>query len=253
MSPRIQQLRDRLALPEQVSLFTTEIQIPPHIAALPPIERPKEAPKPPIDPYAQIMTFEQGLDRFREIFADAGTKERERRGEPKWKVEYNEQQVQIVKDLVKYFINDPSGPYNIRKGILLYGPPGCGKTQLMKRFQEFAENRPKAFEMSNMKNELGVARETPAYSIVGILSTFNRLLDEFPFTNDLGIVSHGNSYNKTYDAIIHKRHTHENKITHIVTNVPPSEFGKYFEDANASRINGMCNIILFAGTDMRTD
>lgn len=48
----------------------------------------------------------------------------------------------VFRNLTMYFVGDESGPYNLRKGIRLYGPTGVGKTLLLRTF---AENPTKPF------------------------------------------------------------------------------------------------------------
>lgn len=204
-----------------------------------------------IDLYAKTMEYDAALVKLRALFAEMLQAERARRRDAGFLVKYNQAQKTVVYDLLKYFTNQPDSVFHLQKGIYLYGPTGTGKTMLMQLFQKLAADTVKAFEISNLTREIQNAKDHPEFDIIGSLKQGNRCLDEFGFGNDR-VMDHGNE-TRVYNATLYERHLRSRfgKITHIISNVPIKDAGKYVDFRNVDRFGEMMTPVLFNGDTMR--
>lgn len=258
MHKHIQELRKRFGVEDQLAVdkFFTHEPTPEQLQKQEEyyrqiIEGHKRQPTPKFRQYTQIMTYEEGLQKLRELFAKMLTKERQTRRNPEFTVNYTAQQKEVLYGLLKYFINDPESPYDLQKGIYLYGACGSGKTRLMHLFRELVEGTSREFHIVNLTLEIQSAKDHPEYDIIGTLVQGEKCLDEFGFADDI-INDHGNK-TRVYDAVIYQRHLRAQygKITHIISNVPIIESGKFIDFRNVDRFNEMVTPVLFTGDSMR--
>lgn len=128
---------------------------------------------------------------------------------------------------------------NLRKGIMLIGNPGSGKTFLMELFQQLVRNIDSKFEMHTCID----IREN--YKKNGIeFAKKNRNL----FLNDLGFeeVAFGGAENEPLSKVIFERNIKWGKHgfkTHIDTNLQPKEIADRYGIRIWQRIEEMCNVI----------
>lgn len=214
-------------------------------------ERQRQQTAPKIDLYARTMEYDIALVKLRALFAEMLQAERNRRRNPEFVVRYNDEQKQVIYNLLGYFTNQPQSLYPLQKGIYIYGPCGTGKTMLMRLFQKLTADTVKAFEVVNLTSEMQNAKDHPEYDIIGTLKQGNRCLDEFGFGDDL-ISDFGNK-TRVYDALIYERHlrSRHGKLTHIISNVPIADAGKYVDFRNIDRFGEMMTPVLFNGDTMR--
>lgn len=52
-------------------------------------------------------------------------------------IDFTKEQEEILDNVIRYFINDPDGPYNPFKGLFIYGAYGVGKTWLFRVMSTF--------------------------------------------------------------------------------------------------------------------
>ena len=204
-----------------------------------------------IDLYAQTMVYQDALVRLRKLFSEMLENERATRRDQNFKVNYSDAQKFAVYGLLKYFTNNPESPYPLNLGIYLYGQCGAGKTRLMELFQKLTVGTIKEFHTINLTKEIQTAKNHPEYDIIGTLKQGNKCLDEFGFGNDI-INDHGNK-TQVYDAVIYERHLRARygKLTHMISNVPMVEAGKFVDFRNVDRFGEMMTPVLFTGDTMR--
>lgn len=162
----------------------------------------------------------------------------------------------IFKLLCQYFTQDPEFEqegYSLKKGIMLFGNIGCGKTTLMRLFQK------------NVTNDYVVksCREVAdAYAKNGsdALYLYSNTLDVYAHEHygqpkigrcfdDLGTEKDkkhfGNELNVMEDILLN---AYDNKMTgkiHLTTNLTGDEIGEVYGPRVKSRLREMCNIIAF--------
>ena len=206
---------------------------------------------PKIDLYAQTMIYDDALKRLREMFKTMLINEQQIRRDINFKVNYSDAQKTVVYGLLRYFTNNPESPYPLHKGIYLYGPCGTGKTRLMELFQKLTAGTTKEFTNANLTKEIQNAKDHPEFDIIGTLRQGNKCLDEFGFGNDR-LMDHGNE-TRVYDAVIYERHLRARygKLTHIISNVPMANAGKFIDFRNVDRFGEIMTEVLFTGETMR--
>lgn len=171
--------------------------------------------------------------------------------------EFNEN---IFEMLCMYFTADPgfefqNDNFSLDKGIMLYGPVGCGKTTMIKMFQmnsykpfivnpcrliadEYAKDGSDAL---NKYSELQAVYPQQTFGIEAI----GRLYDDLGTEDNK---SHfGNKVNVMQD-IFYK--IYENELTgmfHVTTNITGDQIGEFYGVRIKSRIREMYNVIQFNG------
>lgn len=167
---------------------------------------------------------------------------------------------EIFELLVLYFSNDPdfesSGEFSLKKGILINGPTGCGKTKLMKIF---SQNTFRPFQVTSTRTISG------AYQSDGVdaLNKYSSLLPVYPQLNfgfdaighcfdDLGTEddkkNFGNQINVMQD-VIYK--VYDQELTghfHLTTNLGGEEIDEIYGTRIRSRMREMFNQVMFLPT-----
>jgi hypothetical protein len=181
-------------------------------------------------------------------------------------------ELEIMQDLLKYFIGDDSSKYDLRKGICLVGKTGPGKTFLMDSFRIFCNktNNSRAFkrkECIQIKNEIALTKGNYNQSPESVMQKYHR---GHYFFDDLGAEPVPFHYFKDelmfMEEILTQRERHFHKgscITHLTTNLLPESYtneqGIFIEDEILvkygnrirSRMKKMYNFILWDGIDKR--
>jgi len=257
MNAHIQRLKQKYGTPEQLSAGNTTVTLTDEQAAenlkaySRRIAQPPAEIKPQPREFKQSMQYDEALAKLRKLFAAMLASERTARMNMEFSVPYTPEQKAVTYGLLRYFINDPTSPYPLNKGIYLYGPCGTGKTRLMELFQKLTTGTQKEFCIVNLTREIQNAKDHPEYDIVGTLVTGEKCLDEFGFTDDI-LNDHGNK-TRVYDAAVYGRHirSRNGKITHIVSNVPIEQAGQYIDFRNVDRLREMVTPVLFSGSSFR--
>lgn len=172
-----------------------------------------------------------------------------------WIVE--ESQKKIVEDLVKYFINDPSGRHELTKGIYMFGDVGRGKTFLFKVMQIFCQasnNQSRIFKFANCAD----ISDRALWAKDGMNDVIASYCSEAWFFDDLGnepsaIKSFGNEI-QVMERILMQRYpkfVNGNCITHITSNDTPEDFKNKYGSRLADRANEMFNFVMLTGSSKR--
>lgn len=162
---------------------------------------------------------------------------------------------ETIYKLLIYAVRDKNEAYklklDLRKGILLSGRIGCGKTSLMRLLKDFT------YPLDDYK--IKTCREIAfefAKNGYDAMSAYNQLqnkssrLASYCF-DDLGseqqIKHYGNDCNVMAEILI-SRYEHfiiNNSITHITTNLSASEIEAFYGNRVRSRMREMFNLIAF--------
>lgn len=168
----------------------------------------------------------------------------------------DESNKQIIWNLCRYFSGDPNGPYNIRKGIMLYGPVGCYKTSLM-RF--FANNQNSSFVIHSV-NDVSAQFTKEGHDAILKYKGLIQSTDTFRTfgQKDIGICfddfgteidkkHYGNESNVMAEIILSRFMSHQNLIgkTHFTTNIKADVISERYGERVKSRLREMVNIVAF--------
>ena len=171
--------------------------------------------------------------------------------------QWNESQLEA---LSLYFSGDErfeamSPSFSLKKGILLHGNPGCGKTLMMKAFQNNSYQSYKLYDIAEMADQ--VIDESSRAEVTNRLSKVikgppNRFghekygicIDDAGFEVDRKL--YGNPVELLL-AVIRKRYSKNisGRYTHMVTNLTVGELKDRYGERFASRISEMFNQITF--------
>ncbi len=158
------------------------------------------------------------------------------------------EQLEVIRGLTAYFSGNP-GPYDLEKGVFLYGGTGSGKTTLMRIFQDarFAIRHPVA--MTNMPT-LYADMLAEGQMNLQAQREKERIFDDAGAEN-AEIASFGNRVN-LFPQLLLLRYEGQHK-THATSNLTPSEIIQRpgFDDRVQSRMNEMFNIVHLPGGDWR--
>lgn len=201
---------------------------------------------------AQEMSYEEARGRFWAIMELRQAHIMQLTGNMDFRWQFSEQDRERNVNLLKYFINDPSSAYDLKKGLFLYGAPGTGKTEIMQAFQRFCEQYElsKAFHYSHMPDVY--SRVRAGDDEISTQAQFDRCLDEFGRITG-SVMLYGNPIDPN-EAIIEARYIrfkNYGQLTHIITNATPSTTKEAFTPALYDRIRSMCTPVLFAGQSKR--
>ncbi|HEY4786645.1 MAG TPA: hypothetical protein VIH57_11375 [Bacteroidales bacterium] len=163
---------------------------------------------------------------------------------------------EIIFKLLIYFLKDAASTekYNLslRKGILLSGPVGCGKTSLMNLVKLVLPQEQRYIVKSCREVSFEFIQD--GYTVIRKYSihSFNKDIPKTYCFDDLGTENnlkyYGNDCNvmaeillSRYDLFVNRR-----MLTHITTNLSSSEIEELYGERVRSRMREMFNLIAFS-------
>ena len=171
---------------------------------------------------------------------------------------YPEDHALIFKLLV-YFVQDhhtaPSLNLNLRKGILLTGPIGCGKTSLMMLMRAFLPDHRRHVLKSS--RSISLEFQEDGYQVIQRYSTqsfHQRGGESHPKIycfDDLGVEQplkhYGNQCNIMAEILLSRYDlfVHQGMLTHLTTNLSASEIEQAYGNRVRSRMREMFNLVAF--------
>jgi DNA replication protein DnaC len=166
----------------------------------------------------------------------------------------------IVKELCKYFTLDKTCIYDLKKGLFLTGPVGCGKTSLMNIFKFNQSNSyqiisaNKMAEIFSSEGYEGVDKfrqgiTTPSKDLSFGQEKIGLCIDDIGTEDEKK--HFGNQSNVILDIIMARYEKaevlKEHNKTHFTSNLDANEIGAKYGERFRSRLRQMCNWIDFDG------
>lgn len=167
-----------------------------------------------------------------------------------------------IGELLKYFIQDPTGKINQNKGICLIGGKGTGKSNLMVSLSKFCTD----YKLDTAFNFVKMRDVTRAVSSKGIQAIEGYFLGDICF-DDIAV---GSSNIKTYgtevnplEDLIHVRYDRfvkpNSRPTHFTSNLnfnPKNEselelLKGFYDELVIDRLLQMCNFVYLGGNSRR--
>lgn len=188
-----------------------------------------------------------------------------RKNNPEWV------KTELYDILFEYFSNSPDFEkrgYSLKKGLLLMGGVGCGKTTAINIFQELTRNTNMVFSMINCRHIVRDFRKKGEDVIdkygrdsCKSIYYYESKPDEFPsalYIDDLGhgeVVSKqwGNESNVIADILLDRYENFQRvgQKTHGSTNLDADGFEKIYGARTRDRMREMMNLIIVKGESFR--
>lgn len=167
---------------------------------------------------------------------------------------FGENELDIIRNMIRYFTNDRECKWPLTKGLFLYGLPGTGKTEIMQVFERFCRENdlPKQFQFTSMSEVYAKAKVDKGFDPVTPNVQLDRCLDEFG--RYTGAVTNFGESVDINEVIIEQRYPRfraGGQLTHIIANMTPNEADGVFSSMIFDRIRQMCTSIHFEGQSKR--
>jgi DNA replication protein DnaC len=203
---------------------------------------------------AQEMGYEEARRKFWAILQLRAAHIAIMEGNTDWQWCFDESMSAVVRNLVKYFINDSSGTYPLTKGLFVFGQNGTGKTEIMSALERFCYqyNLTKQFRFGSMSEVYNRTRSDKDYDPIADNQQFDRCFDEFG--RQVGPVLRFGDPLDINESVIEARYgrfQRYGQITHFISNSTPNEAQAQFSPMVFDRLRAMCTSVIFSGESKR--
>lgn len=203
---------------------------------------------------AQEMDYEKARRNFWEIMQIRAAQIAMLENNPAFSWKISPQFAETLQNLVKYFINDPSGKLPLTKGLFIFGENGTGKTEVMQALCKFTTefNLSKQFTLTSMSDVYNMARADKDYDPIQTNQMFDRCFDEFG--RNIGPVLRFGDPLDINEAIIEARYSRFRRygqITHFISNMTGNEAEAHLSPMVFDRLRHLCSSVVFHGKSFR--
>lgn len=173
---------------------------------------------------------------------------------PEFRWVFSEEEKTTLKNLVRYFVNDPECQYSLSKGLFLYGAPGTGKTEIMQVMERFCRENElsKAFEFTSLSRVHIQAKAEKDFDPITSNVQKDRCFDEFGrFVGPVIRFGESLDINEALIEMRYERFKRYGQLTHFIANTTPNELEGAFSPMIFDRLRSMCTSIAFRGESKR--
>jgi len=216
---------------------------------------PRKVFRPRIKEKVQLMDYKEASKRFWFMYLKDSISPKEFIIDDKNKAE--------IAELLKYFIQDPTGRLDQNKGICLMGGVGTGKTNLMNQLSLFLKDSEleTQFEVKSMRSIVREVSGKRGLSVIDDYLMGDICLDDIAI-RQTSVKSFGTEINPL-DELIQGRYERFSKKnsrpTHFTTNLDFNPNNAHemqvlrsmYDERSLDRIREMCNFIYLGGTSRR--
>lgn len=167
---------------------------------------------------------------------------------------FDESNLAIIRNLIRYFINDRECAWPLTKGLFVYGLPGTGKTEIMQVFERFCRDNdlPKAFQFTSMAETYVKAKAEKGFDPITQNIQLDRCFDEFGlYTGAVTTFGESLDINEAIIEARYKRFRQSGQISHFISNMATDEVKTAFSPMIFDRIKQMCTGVFFNGESKR--
>lgn len=168
--------------------------------------------------------------------------------------EFDEKNLGIIRNLIRYFINDKECAWPLQKGLFMYGMPGTGKTEMMMIFERFCEENElaKRFQFTSMAETYVRAKADKQFDPITWNIQLDRCFDEFGlYTGAVTTFGESLDINEAIIEARYKRFRHGGQLSHFISNATPNEMKGKLTPMAFDRIQQMCVSVYFEGQSKR--
>jgi hypothetical protein len=168
---------------------------------------------------------------------------------------FDEDEKSRIRNITRYFINDPACVWPLTKGLFFYGMPGTGKTEIFQVMERFCRENElsKTFTLSSLSEIYQKAKADKNSDPVTTNVQYDRCFDELGrFVGP--VISYGDPLDIN-EAIIEQRYARSRRygqITHFIANATPNDLSEALTPMVFDRLRSMCTGIHFIGKSKRT-
>ena len=198
-------------------------------------------------PGKQVMAYEDGRYMFWAILCGI-TRARSGRG-----YEVDSNNLEVLPNLVRYLILDPTCDWPLQKGLMFSGSIGSGKTLLMDAMHIFAEAVPVPYRRFKIIRTVELADKVR--QDVNVIEDYSRgdyCFDDFG--QEPREIHHFGERISVMDRIIGRRYErfcYGKAVTHITTNLSPNEIVEVYGSRVADRMREMFTPVPLNGASRR--
>ena len=118
---------------------------------------------------------------------------------------FSEDDLYIIRNLIRYFTNDKECDWPLAKGLFLYGMPGTGKTEIIQIFERFTRENElaKAFSFTSMSETYVKAKADKQFDPITQNIQLDRCFDEFGLYTG-AVTSFGESLDANLCTLVHQ-------------------------------------------------
>jgi hypothetical protein len=203
--------------------------------------------------YKQEMDYLEARRKVADLFEERRLEIEKLKNEPfKW--EWSDSLGEVVRGLVRFFINDPESPIPLSKWLFVFGNVGTTKTETMRIFQKFAaENRlTKRFEWTNMEEFYTDAIGNDDALVMPC--QFNRCFDELGAKSG-SVKIYGNPVDLNEEIILrrYKKAKASGQLSIFITNFDSAAVAEMFgaESRAFDRMRELVHPVHFLGESKR--
>ena len=202
----------------------------------------------------QEMDYETARRIIVDLFNERGDQIVILKNDPDFKWVFSDDDLNNLKNIVRYFINDPACALSLTKGLFLYGAPGTGKTEVMQVMERFCRENSltKAFDFTSLS---GVHIQTKAekdYDPITKNVQYDRCFDEFGrFVGPVIRFGESLDINEALIEMRYERFKRYGQLSHFIANTTPNELAGAFSPMIFDRLRSMCTSIHFKGESKR--
>ena len=216
----------------------------------------REKQQNPIKPrsFRQEMEYADARVRLIEILNKRADFIAVNESKPGFKWTFTLEDGEVIQNLIKWFINDPSGAYPINRGLYVYGKPGTGKTEILQCLIELGQKwaLSKCPDYSRLSETYTMAKADAGYDPVTTNVQFDRVFDEFGrFT---GAVKRYGDDLDINEAIIEAREARWKRygqLTILISNGSKDQIQGLFSSMLFDRIRSFTTDVHFSGDSKR--
>lgn len=167
---------------------------------------------------------------------------------------FNETDKNRLKNITKYFINDPTSEYPLTKGLFLYGANGTMKTETMAAMEIFCKQNDltKKFYLNSLSSLYAQSRTDKDFDPITAYVQFDRCFDELG--RYVGpILRYGDPLDIN-EVLIEERYGRNRRygqLTHYIANATTNELNQALSPVVFDRFRSTCTGIYFEGTSKR--
>ncbi len=206
-----------------------------------------------IPAHTQDLDYEEARKALWGMVLDRGVEIAAAKNLPYYEIKFDQEQAAVIRNLLKWLINDPTSTLPLAKGVWLFGEPGTFKTEIMQILSSFSMAR----KLSKAFHFVDWSLEYDKFLLDGVPMSeqhkqFNRCFDEFlKKTEDVKKYGNVTNPNESIIEARYRRFKNYGQKTLFVSNFSPVIAQQQLSTQAFDRLSEMVSSILMPGNSKR--